>query len=222
MGYRDPETRKQFDRERTARRTAERAARGECIRCGKRPPATHRTICQPCTDRRNRASRARDARLRAEGKPRRDPERARAYERERSRQVTETRRAAGLCVRCGQPAVPERSACEQCLDKRRAADRARYRAAKAAGKLYGGRDPAGKRKAARVASRKRQKACLNAGKCTRCGRRPPLEGGSTCEPCRIAKRQLEREIYAARRAAGSASAAVARPRTAVRDVRPAP
>ena len=32
--------------------------------------------------------------------------------------------------------------------------------------------------------------------------RPPVEGGAVCEPCREARRADERELYAARRAAG--------------------
>ena len=136
MAYRDPEVQRQRDRERFRRRTAERRARGLCPRCGNRPPATDWTVCVPCADKRSRTGRARDARLRAEGKPRRDPERARAAERERARRQTAERREADLCARCGKASsAPERSMCEPCIEKRRAADRARYEAARAAGKL---------------------------------------------------------------------------------------
>ena len=38
--------------------------------------------------------------------------------------------------------------------------------------------------------------------CTRCGTHPPIEGGTVCEPCHAARRDREREQYAARRAAG--------------------
>lgn len=85
MAYRDPKVRREKDRERSRKRVAERLAAGLCTRCGRRPPETGRNICGPCTDKRNRASRARDARLRAAGLPRRDVEHARRYERERSR-----------------------------------------------------------------------------------------------------------------------------------------
>ena len=40
------------------------------------------------------------------------------------------------------------------------------------------------------------------GLCTNCGKRPSADGGTTCEPCREARRAFERERYAARRAAG--------------------
>ena len=108
MAYRDIEVRRQRDRERFHRRTAERRAAGLCPRCGKRPPAEGHKVCEPCADKANRASRVRDARLRAEGKPRRDPARAKACGRARDRRVHAERRAAGLCVRCGRvPAMPE-------------------------------------------------------------------------------------------------------------------
>ena len=38
--------------------------------------------------------------------------------------------------------------------------------------------------------------------CTRCGTHPPVEGGTVCEPCHVARRDREREQYARRRAAG--------------------
>ena len=62
----------------------QRRAAGLCLKCGKVPPAPDRTLCEPCLKKRRAADRARSARLRAEGKPRRDPERAKRYERERS------------------------------------------------------------------------------------------------------------------------------------------
>ena len=203
MAYRDPEVQRQRDRERFRQRTAERRARGLCPRCGDRPPATDRTVCEPCADKRNRTGRARDARLRAEGKPRRDPEKARAAGRERDRRQRARRQAQGLCAKCGrEPAAPARRLCERCAGKRREADRAHYEAARAEGKLYGGRDPDAKRRSARAGSRKRDNARRDAGLCTRCGRRPPIEGGKTCGPCRVARQAAERERYAARRAAG--------------------
>ena len=51
--------------------------------------------------------------------------------------------------------------------------------------------------------------------CTRCGTHPPVEGGTVCEPCRVARRDRERKQYAARRIAGSpaaCAAGAARPR----------
>ena len=203
MAYADPEVRKQRDRERFRRRAEERIAAGLCPRCGAEPPAPERTMCDGCAAKRNAASRARDARLRAAGIPRRNPETARAYERERSRREAEARQAEGLCIRCGrQPAAPDRSSCEPCLEKRREADRAKYAAAKAAGKLYGGADPSAKRRAGRAKSKRRQKVRREAGLCIRCGQRPPAEGGTTCAPCREKRQAAERRQYAGRRAAG--------------------
>ena len=132
------EKRRPADLARHHRRSAERATQGLCPKCGTQPPAPGRSLCEPCAEKTNRASRARDARLRAAGMPRRDPERARLYERERSRQEAGERRAAGLCVRCGKaPAVEGGPVCEPCAETRRARERARYTKASAEGKLYG-------------------------------------------------------------------------------------
>lgn len=203
MAYADPEVGRARDRERFRRRTEDRIAAGLCPRCGERPPAPERSLCAPCNEKRNAASRARDARLRAAGKPRRNPETARAYERERSRREAAARKAEGLCGRCGrEPAAPGRSSCEPCLEKRRRADRAKYAAGKAAGLPYGGANADAKRRAGRAKSKRRQKARKEAGLCIRCGRRPPVDGGTTCEPCREKRQAAEKRQYAARRAAG--------------------
>ena len=203
MAYKDPEVRRQRDRERFRKRTSERVAQGLCPRCGDGPPAPERSVCDPCAEKRNKASRARDARLRAEGKPHRDPAKARATERRRSRRETAARIAEGMCTRCGKaPAAPGRASCEPCLEQRRAADRASYAAGKAAGMLYGGANADAKRRGARAQSRKRQKVRRQAGLCIRCGRHPPVEGGTTCGPCRDKRQAAERQQYDQRRAAG--------------------
>ena len=190
-------------RERFRRRIAERIAQGLCPRCGERPPAPGRSVREPCGEKRRAAGRARDAKLRVAGKPRRNPETARASERRRYRRQVAERQAQGICTRCGQaPAAPEPTVCEVCGKKRRKADRARYAAGRAAGKRYGGRDPETRRRSARARSRKRQNARRDTGLCTRCGRRPPVEDGTTSGPCRKTRRAAERETYAVRRAAG--------------------
>ena len=195
--------RRPADRERFHRRTAKRVAQGLCPKCGKQPPAPGRQLCEPCGEKTNRASRARDARLRAAGMPRRDPERARQYERERARRETEARRAAGICTKCGQtPAVEGRASCEPCLEQRRAGDRAKYAAGKAAGLKYGGANAEAKRRSGRAKSKRRQKARREAGLCIRCGKQPPVEGGTTCAPCRDKRQAAERRQYLERRAEG--------------------
>ena len=192
MGYRDPAAGRARDRERFRKRVEKRRAAGLCPRCGERPPAPGRSVCEPCAENRRVAGRARDARLRAAGKPRRNLAKARASERERARRQTAERRAAGLCTRCGQAqAVPGRAVCESCGDRSREAERIGYAKARADGKLYGGRDPGAKRRSACAASRKRQHVRCDAGKCLRCGKRPPAEGGTTCEPCREARQAAE-------------------------------
>ena len=135
--------------------------------------------------------------------PHKDPGKARAYERERHRKRAAERLARGLCPRCGKhrPAAG-RKVCESCGDKRRATESARYARGKAEGKPYGGRKPESRRRAARERIKLRRSGRRGAGLCTRCGDRPPIEGGAVCEPCREVRRADERELYAARRAAG--------------------
>ncbi len=172
------------DRARHHRRTAERVAAGMCPRCGERPPAPERSQCEPCLAKDAAAGRARDARLRAAGLPRRDPAREREYAREHTRRQTEARKAEGLCTTCGEsPAAPGRVSCEPCLERRRASDRAKYAAGKAAGKLYGGADPEVRRRAARARSKRRREAWREAGLCVRCGAPPAVEDGTICTPC---------------------------------------
>lgn len=109
MPYRAPNVGRQKDRERYHRRVAERPAAGLCTKFGKRPPAPDRSICRPCAGKARAAGRARDARLRSAGQPRRNKEKARAYERERSRRQTADRIARGICTKCGtNPAEPAR------------------------------------------------------------------------------------------------------------------
>ena len=191
------------DRDRYRRQSAERVARGLCPKCGHRPPAPERSQCAPCLEKDAASGRARDARLRAAGLPRRDPEKTREYERERNRRVAEARRAQGICTSCGNaPAAPGRVTCEPCLEQRRADDRARYAAGKAAGKPYGGANPETKRRAARTRHKRRKKAWRAAGLCVNCGAPPEVAGATACEPCKAKRRARGRRRYAERRAAG--------------------
>ena len=200
MVYRDAQEGKRRDRERFRRRTADRVARGLCPTCGKVPPAKGRRQCKPCGERRRAVERARDAKRRAAGKPRPgDREKARARARERSRERAAERTARGLCTVCGrEPAEPGRAACAPCAEKRRERQRQVYAVAKAAGALYGGRDPEARRETWRRRRRRRRAA----GVCVACGERPPEDGGEVCAPCRVRRRAAERALYAARRAAG--------------------
>ena len=135
--------------------------------------------------------------------PYKDPEKERACGRRRYERITAERIARGMCPRCGKAKpAPDRTLCRHCGEKRRKAERARCARAKAAGILYGGRDPERCREFARDRSRRRDRARRDARTCTRCGTHPPIEGGTVCEPCRVARREREREQYAARRIAG--------------------
>ena len=123
---RDPEARRRADRERGRRQHAERRAAGLCVKCGRTPALPERTQCGPCAEKRLAADRARHARARAEGKPRRVPEAVREADRERCRRRRAERTAAGLCIRCGHiPPEAGRSTCEPSRDDLRAAKRAR-------------------------------------------------------------------------------------------------
>ena len=127
----------------------------------------------------------------------------RACGRRRYERITAERIARGMCPRCGKAKpAPDRTLCRHCGEKRRKAERARCAKAKAAGILYGGRDPERCREFARDRGRRRDRARRDARTCTRCGAHPPIEGGTVCEPCHVARRDREREQYAARRIAG--------------------
>ena len=203
MADRDIAKKRRRNLERFHQRSAERRAAGLCLKCGKAEPAPERTLCEPCLEKRRAADRARTARLQAEGKPRRDVEKAREYERERSRHQHAERRAAGICTKCGKaPASPERTLCQPCAEVRRAHDRVRHAKAKAQGTPYGGRDPEARRRADRERSRRRSQARRAAGICVRCGNAPPAEGRAMCEPCREDRRQAKRDRNRERRAAG--------------------
>ena len=74
--------------------------------------------------------------------PHKDLDRRREYDRERHRRRVAERRAMGLCIKCGKnPPAPERNLCASCLERGRAAERARYARGKAAADLYGGETP---------------------------------------------------------------------------------
>ena len=47
----DLAARRRRDLARYHRRAAERRAKGLCLKCGKRPPAPHRSQCEPCSER---------------------------------------------------------------------------------------------------------------------------------------------------------------------------
>ena len=132
-----------------------------------------------------------------------NPGHGRACDRERYHRRTTERLARGMCPRCGKAKpAPGRTLCRHCGEKRRKAERARCAKAKAAGILYGGRDPERCREFTRDRSRRRDQERRDARTCTRCGTHPPVEGGTVCEPCSVARRDREREQYATRRAAG--------------------
>ena len=156
-----------------------------------------------------RASFARTTTAEGRNMPYKDPEKERACGRRRYERITADRITRGMCPRCGKARpAPDRTLCRHCGEKRRKAERARCAKAKAAGKQYGGRDPERCRTFARDRGRRRDRARRDARTCTRCGTHPPVEGGTVCEPCHVARRDREREQYAARRppvcAAGAA------------------
>ena len=135
--------------------------------------------------------------------PRKDPPKEQDSCRLRQRRLHAARIVEGLCPRCGKaPPEPGLKLCRSCGEKRRAAERARYARARAEGKPYGGREPALRRREDRAGYRRRRRARHDAGLCKSCGRLPPVDGHSVCEPCRTAQRATERARYAARRAAG--------------------
>ncbi len=159
--------------------------------------------CETCRRKRRAADRDRARKRRDAGIRRvRDPK-ARQAEYVRARQRVAERKAAGRCVKCGNAsAEPGFTLCPSCGQRRRAAERARYRKAKQAGLKYGGKSPLAKRFRARTRSRQRRQTRRDARLCLRCGRRPPVDGGASCEQCLIVRRATEQAIYSVRRSSG--------------------
>jgi len=177
MTEQDIATRRARDLERWHRRTAERRARGLCLNCGKRPPAPHRSQCEPCIEKRRAADLARYHRRTAE------------------------RVAQGLCPKCGKrPPEPGRSQCGPCLEKDAAAGRARDARLRAAG--IPRRDAEQARAYERERSRREVEQRRAEGLCLRCGNAPAVEGRTQCEPCNDKRRADERARYAKAKAEG--------------------
>ena len=131
-----------------------------------------------------------------------DAEKRRRCERERYRRLTAERVAAGLCPKCGaSPPEPERRLCAACGERRRAADRRRYAAARKAGVPYGGKSADVCRRKARAKSKRRYHARRSAQLCAKCGHRPPARGRSRCEACLDKRNGAERARWESRRAA---------------------
>ena len=177
-------------RRRYHRLTAERRAKGLCLKCGKAPPLPDHRLCGPCAGKQRQHERAHYARLKAEGKsPYKDPGKARERTRRRYRRQTAERRAKGLCLKCGKaPPVPDRTLCGSCAGKQRMRER--------------GGDVEARRRAKRARGRKRRRALREAGLCSRCGKHSPIVGRTYCEACRETRRNVKREQHDARRAAG--------------------
>ena len=164
------------DLERHHRRTAERRAAGLCLKCGKRPPAPHRSQCEVCAEKRRPA------------------------DLERYHRRTAERVAQGLCPKCGKQApAPDHQFCEPCNEKRNRAGRARDARLRAAGMPRRDRERAAEYE--RERSRREVEARRVAGLCTKCGQAPAVEGRASCEPCLEKRRAFDRANYAAGKAA---------------------
>ena len=125
--------------------------------------------------------------------PLRDPAKKQARDL-RNRQRHAARVAQNRCTRCARlPPEPGLKVCGSCAEKRRAADKARPRQGQ------GSRHALSWPRSRAVPPRRPR---LEAGLCTSCGLRRPEDSRSVCEPCREARRALDRRRYAARRAAG--------------------
>ena len=212
MAIRDIDERRRKDRERYHQRTESRRAANLCLRCGKSPPVAGRSNCDSCAEKDRNRERARNERLKAAGQPRRDQGRRRAYDRERYRRTVDDRLARCLCPRCG-AREPEsgKKLCAPCGERVREMARARYHKNRTAGLRYGGRGVASRRRSARIRSERRRREWQAASMCTRCGSRPPVEGGTTCAPCRARRQARERERYASLRASNTCVKCADRP-----------
>ncbi len=108
MPCRDPEVRRQRDRERARRRAAKRIALGLCPRCGNGPPAPGRPVCETCAHKRRAADRVRAAKRREAGIKRIRNSEARKAEYRRARDRADQRVARGLCAGCGLCGAPHK------------------------------------------------------------------------------------------------------------------
>ena len=134
----------------------------------------------------------------------RDRDRKRERDRRRYRRLADERHDAGLCLNCGiAPHAPGRARCEECLQQRRAADRARYARARARGLLHDGKRAETRRKNARAKSKRRYEARKAAGTCSKCGRHPPAAGRTKCEQCLDRRNMAERDQWQSRRTRGA-------------------
>ncbi len=169
---RDPNARR-AEYARARQRAAVRAAAGMCSKCGSAKPEPGRRLCARCGDNRRRRDRARYAEARNTGKlyGGKSTTAKRRSARQRSQRRRQTRKASGLCMRCGHAAsLPGGASCEPCLAKRRAAERAIYATRQAAG------------------------CCLRCGAVT-------FEGAPSCGPCAVveARRRPRRNLAARQR-----------------------
>ena len=159
MTEQDIETRRARDLEPYHRRTAERRAKGLCLKCGKRPPAPHRSQCEPCAEKRRPADRARHHRRSAE------------------------RAAQGLCPKCGKrPLAPDRTMCGPCGAKRKLYERDR------AGRPRSAAPPdcacaagASRKKAKNARGHRRYVRRRVRGLCIDCA--APAQGAARCPEC---------------------------------------
>lgn len=91
-------------------RYKKKKAAGVCAQCGKVPPTPGRTYCEKCAEQRKKYYYVPTPETAEQYR-----ETARAYNKARY----ERRKAAGLCTRCGEPAAPGKTNCENCLRKMR-------------------------------------------------------------------------------------------------------
>ena len=178
MPYKDPDDNRAYERRRYRRLSDRRITRELCPKCGHRPPAPDRRLCEVCGEQRRKAERARYGRAKAEGKlyAGRDAEAKRRAARAGTKRRYHARRAAGLCTRCGEhPPVAGSTACADCRNRRRGKERDQWAARRAA------------------------------GQCGKCGQ-PVPDGASRCESCaalqagRPSRKEDGRKRYARRRA----------------------
>ena len=201
--FKTPDDNRAWERRHYRRLTAERTSQGLCPKCGHRPPAPDRRLCEVCGEQRRVADRARYARAKAEGKlyAGRDAEAKRRAARIGTKRRYDARRAAGLCTRCGKypPVAGSHTTCEYCRDGRNANERDSWSARRADGlcgkcgtvvddgtarcdtcaaiQARGASSPERKN----AASRKRYARRRARNQCTDCG--AWSAGAARCEPC---------------------------------------
>lgn len=157
---------KRKDAIRNRKRYYERKAAGLCVDCGKRPPTDGKVTCTECREKRRERSHS---------------EQYKEHRREYVQKTRDLWQSLHCCRICGKQdarTMIGKHACFDCLEE----NRERYRKRVERNEFCRKYDM----------DRQRQKEHAEKGLCTRCGKRPALNGFQLCPICRAKGREKYR------------------------------